>query len=59
MADLHETQQEKEARWATQRVERATQNMNWRVARSRVRRRNWLIGVAIVIAALIVVRMLL
>jgi hypothetical protein len=59
MAELQETQQEKLDRWEAQRVERATQNMHWRAARSRTRRRNWLIGAAIVIAVLIVVRMLL
>jgi type II secretory pathway component PulM len=44
MADLHETQQEKEARWATQRAASNAQDKIWQTARSRARTRNLLIG---------------
>jgi hypothetical protein len=53
MAESPETQQEKEARWATQRATRNAQDKIWQAARSRARRRNLLIVAAIVIVVLI------
>ena len=49
MAELQETQQEKEARWATQRAARDTQQKDYRAAQARSRKRNWLVVGAIVI----------
>jgi hypothetical protein len=49
MAELQETQQEKEARWASQRAARETQQQDYRAAQARTKRRNWLVGGAIVI----------
>ena len=60
MAELQETQQEKEARWAAQRAARETQQKDYRTAQTRTRRRNWLVGGAIVIiVAVIAAAMLL
>ena len=49
MAELQETQQEKEARWAAQRAARETQQQDYRTAQARTRRRNWLVVGALVI----------
>ena len=60
MAEPQETQQEKEARWAAQRAARETQQTDYRAAQARTRRRNWLVGGAIVIiVAVIAAAMLL
>ena len=59
MAESQETQQEKEARWAAHRVARETQQQNWRSARARTRGRNWLIGGAIVIIAMVIAAIML
>jgi hypothetical protein len=60
MAELQETQQEKEARWAAQRAARETQQKDYRTAQARTRRRNWLVGGALVIiVAVIAAAMLL
>jgi len=60
MAELQETQQEKEARWATQRVARETQQKDYRTAQARTRRRNWLVvGAIVIIVAVIAAAMLL
>ena len=49
MADLQETQQEKETRWAAQRATRDAQQQTFQAARARSRGRKGLIGGAIVI----------
>jgi len=60
MAELQETQQEKEARWATQRAARDTQHKDSRTAQARTRRRNWLVvGAIVIIVAVIAAAMLL
>jgi hypothetical protein len=60
MAELQETQQEKENRWATHRAARDTQQLNYRAAHARTRRRNWLVvGAIIIIVAVIAAAMLL
>ena len=60
MAELQETQQEKEDRWATQRAARETQQRDYRAAQARTRRRNWLVvGAIVIIAAVIAAAMLL
>ena len=60
MAEAQETQQEKEARWATQRVARETQQKDYRAAQARTRRRNWLVvGAIVIIVAVIAAAMLL
>jgi CHASE3 domain sensor protein len=48
MAELQETQQEKEARWATQRTARETQQQTWRATRAGKRRKAYLITGGIV-----------
>ena len=59
MAELQETQQEKEARWATQRTARETQQQDYRTAQARTRRRTWLIvGAMVIIIAVIAAAML-
>ena len=60
MAEPQETQQEKEARWATQRAARETQEKDYRGAQARTRRRNWLVvGAIVIIVAVIAAAMLL
>jgi hypothetical protein len=60
MAEPQETQQEKESRWGAYRIERETQQQNWRAQRARARGRKWLVGGAIgIIAAVIAAIMLL
>jgi hypothetical protein len=60
MAELQETQQEKEARWAAQRVARNAQDQKWRVARARIRRKiSWAIVALVLLLALLGVFMLL
>ena len=60
MAELQETQQEKEARWAAQRTARETQQQDYRTAQARARRRNWLVvGAIVIIVAVIAAAMLL
>jgi hypothetical protein len=60
MAELQETQQEKEARWATQRAARETQQKDYRTAQARTRRRNWLVvGAIVIIVAVIAAAILL
>ena len=60
MAESQETQQEKEARWATQRAARETQQKDYRAAQARTRRRNWLVvGAIVIIVAVIAAAMLL
>ena len=60
MAELQETQQEKEARWATQRASRDTQHKDYRAAQARSRKRNWLgVGAIVIIVAVIAAAMLL
>jgi hypothetical protein len=60
MAELQETRQEKEGRWAAQRVARETQQKDYRAAQARTRRRNWLVvGAIIIIVAVIAAAMLL
>ena len=60
MAELQETQQEKEARWAAQRAVRETQQQDYRTAQARTRRRNWLVvGAIVIIVAVIAVAKLL
>jgi hypothetical protein len=60
MAELQETQQEKEARWATQRAARETQQRDYRTAQARTRRRNWLVvGAIVIIVAVMAAAMLL
>jgi hypothetical protein len=60
VAEPQETQQEKEARWATQRAARETQQKDYRAAQARTRRRNWLVvGAIIIIVAVIAAAMLL
>ena len=60
MAELQETQQEKEARWATQRAARETQQKDYRATQARTRRRNWLVvGAIVIIVAVIAAAMLL
>jgi hypothetical protein len=60
MAELQETQQEKEARWAAQRAARETQQKDYRTAQARTRRRNWLVvGAIVIIVAVIAAAMLL
>jgi hypothetical protein len=49
MAEPHETQQEKEARWTAQRAVHDTQQNAYRAARTRKIGRNWLVVGAIVI----------
>ena len=60
MAEPQETQQEKEARWATQRGARETQQKDYQAAQARTRRRNWLVvGAIVIIVAVIAAAMLL
>jgi len=60
VAEPQETQQEKEARWATQRAARETQQKDYRAAQARTRRRNWLVvGAIVIIVAVIAAAMLL
>ena len=60
MAELQETQQEKEARWAAQGAARETQQKDYRTAQARTRRRNWLVvGALIIIVAVIAAAKLL
>jgi hypothetical protein len=60
MAELQETQQEKEARWAAQRAARETQQKDYRTAQARTRKRHWLVVGAIgIIVAVIAAAMLL
>jgi CHASE3 domain sensor protein len=59
MAELQETQQEKEARWAAQRVARETQQQDYRAARARTRGRNWLVVGAIVIVVVVIAAVIL
>ena len=59
MAELQETQQEKEARWATQRAARDTQQKDYRAAQARSRKRNWLVVGAIVIIVAVIAAALL
>jgi len=60
MAELQETQQEKEARWATQRAARDTQHKDYRAAQAWSRKRNWLVvGAIVIIVAVIAAAMLL
>jgi len=60
MAELQETQQEKEARWATQRAARDTQQKDYRAAQARSRKRNWLVlGAIVIIVAVMAAAMLL
>ena len=60
MAELQETQQEKEARWAAQRAARETQQKDSRTAQARTRRRNWLVvGATVIIVAVSAAAMLL
>ena len=60
MAEPQETQQEKEARWATQRAARETQQKDYRAAQARTRRRNWLVvGAIVIIVAVIAAAMML
>ena len=60
MAELQETQQEKEARWATQRAARDTQHKDYGAAQARSRKRNWLVvGAIVIIVAVIAAAMLL
>jgi hypothetical protein len=60
MAEPQETQQEKEARWATQRSARETQQKDYRTVQVRTRRRNWLVvGAIVIIVAVIAAAMLL
>ena len=60
MAELQETQQEKEARWAAQRAARETQQKDYRTAQARTRRRNWLVvGAIVIIVAVMAAAMLL
>ena len=60
MAELQETQQEKEARWAAQRAARETQQKDYRAAQARTKRRNWLVvGAIVIIVAVIAAAMLL
>jgi hypothetical protein len=59
MAELQETQQEKDARWAAQRAARETQQKDYRTAQARTRR-NWLVvGAIVIIVAVIAAAMLL
>ena len=60
VAEPQETQQEKEARWATQRAARETQQKDYRAAQARTRRRNWLVvGAIVIIVAVMAAAMLL
>ena len=60
MAELQETQQEKEARWATQRAAHDTQQKDSRAAQARSRKRNWLVvGAIVIIVAVMAAAMLL
>ena len=59
MAEPQETQQEKEARWATHRIERETEQQTWRATRARTRRKIWLIGGAIVIIVAVIAAIML
>lgn len=49
MAERHETQQEKEARWTAQRAAHEAQDQASRATRARTRGRHWLVGGAIVL----------
>ena len=60
MAELQETQQEKEARWAAQRAARETQHKDYRTAQARARRRHWVVvGALVIIVAVSAAAMLL
>ena len=60
MAELQETQQEKEARWAAQRAARETQQKDYRTAQARTRRRHWVVvGALVIIVAVSAAAMLL
>jgi hypothetical protein len=61
MAEPHEeTQQEKETRWAAQRVAHETQQKDYRAARARTRGRHWLVvGAIVIIIAVIAAALLL
>ena len=60
MAELQETQQEKEARWAAQRAARETQQTDYRTAQARTRRRHWVVvGALVIIVAVSAAAMLL
>jgi hypothetical protein len=54
MAELQETQQEKEARWAAQRAASNAQDKIWQMARSRTRTRNLLIGAALLFIVVLI-----
>jgi hypothetical protein len=59
MAKPHETQQEKETRWAAQRAAQETQQKDYRAARARTRGRNWLVvGAIVIIVAVMAAAML-
>jgi hypothetical protein len=60
MAEPQETQQEKETRWAAQRVAHETQQKDYRAARARTRGRHWLVvGAIVIIIAVIAAALLL
>ena len=60
MAELQETQQEKEARWAAQRAARDRQQQEYQAARTRRRGRTWfIVGAIVLIGAVIAAAMLL
>jgi hypothetical protein len=59
MADLQETQQERETRWAAQRATRDAQQQTFQAARARARGRKGLIGGAIVIIVAVIAAIML
>jgi hypothetical protein len=58
MAD-QETQQEKETRWAAQRIAHNTQQQNYRAQRARARGRKGLIGGAIAVIVVVIAAIML
>jgi Flp pilus assembly protein TadB len=60
MAEPHETQQEKETRWAAQRAAHDRQQQEYQASRTRRIGRNWfIVGAIVIIVAVIAAAMLL